>query len=225
MQNKPKIKSIRLNKEIRVRILNNIMDSFDKENPTPPEVRNTQKLLNTAVYTHYLEKHKATLDELEKVSKKYKGAVARTAAMCYIDELENVCSVNFSTMNSDNKLNGVYIYPDNPLYVTHPDFLEGMFINLKDMREIPEVISEALKDIKKEKKNDKAIKKALNTHNVERLEYRETVKDVIDGVNTTGQLLEVWEEVEQFLPQGISNPSGINLPTINIKSLNSKIGL
>ena len=225
MSTTTKMKSIRLNKELRENIVNNIMESFDIENTAPPEAKDTQKLLNIAVYDYYLETYKQQFIELQKWSKKYPKVVAMTSALQYIDTQKNVCRLNFTTMTSVSYLDGVYISDTDPLYVNHPNVLQGMFIDLGNMEKIPENISKTLDEIQKEKKNDKAIRKALSIYTKERKEYKETVTNVIAGVNTTGQLIEVWGEIDKFIPKGVANPSEINLPAVNTKSLNSKIGI
>lgn len=49
------------------------------------------------------------------------------------------------------------------------------------------------------------------------------VRQVVDAVNTTKQLLEVWPEAEQFIPEDIRDPSTITLPSVNIADLNNQV--
>lgn len=50
------------------------------------------------------------------------------------------------------------------------------------------------------------------------------VIQIIEGVNTTGQLLAAWPAVEKFIPAGVNNPNRINLPAVNFARLNAGIG-
>ena len=53
--------------------------------------------------------------------------------------------------------------------------------------------------------------------------FRSEVAQVLDGVNTTAQLLEQWPESEPFLPAQLNNPSSINLPAISISTLTNQL--
>jgi len=74
---------------------------------------------------------------------------------------------------------------------------------------------------------------ALNTCKVEVQQYQEynkvlakfksDVSQVLESVNTTKQLVEVWPESEPFLPKEVSNPSSINLPAVNFAEINKVI--
>ena len=75
------------------------------------------------------------------------------------------------------------------------------------------------KDLKKYKEEEKAIKEYKADHN----RYLQQVRQVVEAVNTTKQLLEVWPEAEQFIPDDIKDPSSITLPSVNIADLNSQI--
>ncbi len=47
---------------------------------------------------------------------------------------------------------------------------------------------------------------------------------VLDSVNTSGQLIELWPAVEQFIPAHLADPQkGINLPALTISRLEDKI--
>lgn len=53
--------------------------------------------------------------------------------------------------------------------------------------------------------------------------YLGQVRQVVNAVNTTKQLLEAWPEAEQFIPDDIKDPSSITLPSVNIAELNKQI--
>lgn len=51
-------------------------------------------------------------------------------------------------------------------------------------------------------------------------------KAILESVNTTRQLLELWEQCEPFLPAYIADPDkAIKLPAIKMSRLNERIGL
>lgn len=69
----------------------------------------------------------------------------------------------------------------------------------------------------------KAFNKEVEEHQATRKLYSEEVDQVLQGVNTTGQLLGQWPEIEEFLPSNIANPSKINLPSVSVKKLNEQL--
>lgn len=59
---------------------------------------------------------------------------------------------------------------------------------------------------------------------------RETIwreaKEILASVSTTKQLIELWPQVEPFLPAYLVDPSkGVNLPAIPVSRINEKLGL
>jgi hypothetical protein len=69
----------------------------------------------------------------------------------------------------------------------------------------------------------KAFNKTVEAHKETRQLYTEEVDQVLQGVNTTGQLLEQWPEILPYLPSNLNNPSNINLPSISVKKLNEQL--
>lgn len=60
----------------------------------------------------------------------------------------------------------------------------------------------------------------------EAYKMKEEITSVIFSINTTAQLVEIWPEVEAFLPEYIANPSkGISLPALVTTSMNKKLGV
>lgn len=53
--------------------------------------------------------------------------------------------------------------------------------------------------------------------------FKSNISQVLESVNTTKQLVEVWPESEPFLPKEVSNPSSINLPAVNFAEINKVI--
>lgn len=74
-------------------------------------------------------------------------------------------------------------------------------------------------------KTSKAIKEAMEKDLQERERaLRAKVKAVIESVTTVGRLVEVWPEVQDFLPEVMAGPKG-NLPATLISDLNAELGL
>lgn len=62
--------------------------------------------------------------------------------------------------------------------------------------------------------------------NQEKSSFREEITLIIEGFNTTKQLVETWPEAEQYLPPFAADPSkGINLPALVTSRLNEKLGI
>lgn len=57
-------------------------------------------------------------------------------------------------------------------------------------------------------------------------DFREEIKTILESVQTTGQLIQLWPEAEQYLPPFAADPSkGINLPALKTSRLNSLLGI
>jgi hypothetical protein len=55
-------------------------------------------------------------------------------------------------------------------------------------------------------------------------QFRSEVSNLLDSVNTTKQLVELWPTVEQYLPAHIADPDvGIKLPMLLISRLDEKL--
>lgn len=60
----------------------------------------------------------------------------------------------------------------------------------------------------------------------ERCKFKSEVSGILDTVNTTRQLVELWPEIEKFLPAYLADPSkGVQLPAIPTSRLNQKLGV
>ena len=90
--------------------------------------------------------------------------------------------------------------------------------------DIPPAIQEVIDGINGAKKRVRAQRALVIAYDKEKANYEQDVTQVLDGCNTSGQLILVWEEVEKFLPKGVANPSIINLPSVNIAALSRKLG-
>lgn len=88
--------------------------------------------------------------------------------------------------------------------------------------EVLGIIEDTNTEYKKFKKVKDAHEKWFHEHN----ELKVEAETILASVNTTKQLLEVWPEVEPFLPPHVADPSkAVNLPAIPVSRLNERIGL
>lgn len=57
-------------------------------------------------------------------------------------------------------------------------------------------------------------------------EFTEEITAILDSVGSTGQLIQLWPEAEQYLPPFAADPSkGINLPALKTSRLNEMLGI
>jgi len=66
---------------------------------------------------------------------------------------------------------------------------------------------------------------SIEEYNEVRNKFKQEIVAVIDSVNTTKQLVEIWPEVQVYIPTHLNDPSRIQLPAIRMDSINAKIGL
>lgn len=60
----------------------------------------------------------------------------------------------------------------------------------------------------------------------EQKSFRKEVWQILESVNTTAQLVELWPSAEQYLPANLADPEkGIKLPALHISRLNEKLGV
>lgn len=57
------------------------------------------------------------------------------------------------------------------------------------------------------------------------LECRDTSYRIMKSVNTTKQLMELWPECKNFLPNAIKNVDNAQLPMVQVQELNKTLGL
>lgn len=71
-----------------------------------------------------------------------------------------------------------------------------------------------------------AAKDAVKEWEKKKLELYREAKAVIDNCNTNLQLIEMWPQIEPFLPAYIANPEkAIRLPAIQTSRLNERLGI
>lgn len=193
------MKSLRLSQGMRDNIVDNVMKKWDESNVAPEVSVSRASLKNTLA------------DEIHsKVYGKYEDAglpMDMLNTNWYIKvqfPSEEIIDLDFTPDEGDsykyrissNQSKVEYVLSDkDPLYKKYKKGLEKY----------------------------KSEKKVYDEHRTSRQGYRKQVREVLDGVNTTKQLLEQWPEVEPFLPVNLSNPSNIQLPSVNISELNKQL--
>lgn len=62
--------------------------------------------------------------------------------------------------------------------------------------------------------------------NKERTDFQSEIITILNSVTTTGQLIDLWPEAENYLPAFAADPSkGINLPALRTSRLNTLLGI
>lgn len=205
------MKSIRLNKQIRTQIVNNIRDAYVKENKEPESTDDRSTKLKEVLLKHYKHIHRDIIEYYNNNPDKQK----------YIN---TTSYVGFRDANNNHWLE-FNLNEGETVYLPSPES-SGVFIDLANPdAKIPASIKKVLERNKSLSKTLRKEREARSKYSSDLSRYLQGVRQVIDGVNTSKQLMEVWPEVEKFLPQGVTNPSKINLPAVNTQSLNSKLGV
>lgn len=207
-------KSIRLNKSLRAEIVSNIMSSYDAANPEPvrPELKGGS--IENMVKAYFLNKHKKIIEEVGNLS---------PDTLSMISLLNKNAHVNYK--GETGHWECFYFTEKELEKVKIPHALRNnAVINLSDPDQLTAPLRKALEAKKKfEKTTLKEYKQKYKDYELERRNYIQQIQTVLDGVNTSNQLLEVWPEVEEYLPVGVVEPSKIQLPSVNIQTLNSAL--
>jgi hypothetical protein len=104
-----------------------------------------------------------------------------------------------------------------PMSETRPVRMQGMYTQLpnKSFPTTPAIVTAF------ERK-----KEAFERWASEKNSFEEEVLQILNSVNTTKQLCELWPEAESYLPPYASDPSkGIKLPALKTSRLNEALGL
>lgn len=208
-------KSIRLNSTIREQILENIRAAYLTNTPEPvlDNIPDFEDMFDDAVIKAHTVKVQPIIDIAEKdpVLKSY---LTYDSQVYYI----NKCGYRDYVRLKDNKL--------------IPSSRNDVMCNLKAFNDgekdhkVPTNIQKILKDQRNYYKDTlKPHQDLVKEHNKVLRLYMEEVSQVLQGVNTSKQLLEVWPEVEKFLPKGTVNPSSITLPAVSIANLNAALAV
>jgi len=206
------MKSIRLNKKLRQEIISNIRQAYLLKNKEP-EYKTKSKyfseLVVSAMRKEYIAASNALLEKAKEMGLPY-CVLNKKANFTYAIDGEFGGTIYFSDTNQFDKGN------------FHLTLSEGCYFNLsKDMEG---VLGDAYREYLSKTKRLKKAKEAYDKYHLKLDNYMADVINVIEGVNTTGQLLEAWPECERFIPSGIVDPSAISLPaSVNISQLNKCI--
>lgn len=194
------MKSLRLNKEMRETILSNFVDKYVLANPAPtkPDVSES-KLKNKIackLQQHLYGKYENLIPkEFQNTSYHIKVKLPNESIANWDFGYDNVKGEHLYLLSTkESKVE--YVFTD-----TDPFWLEYQqdIVVVKEYNTLKESY-------------DKELRK-----------FKDEVLQVLNSVNTTGQLVEVWPEAEPFLPKEIANPSTINLPSVNFAELNKVI--
>lgn len=191
-------KSIRLTNEIRDEIIYNVMKSWEGNNP-PPERKFNEEQTAEALYNQFVPA------KMQKELKEIYNKFGFSNEARYIN-LQDADSRTIKSFYFGEDENGT---------------MYRMFCSKKGCG----CFEYAEKDPKKnifdlyEAEND-----AETEWDKQRSAFRHQVKSIIYSVNTTKQLAETWEEIVEFIPMEIWNPSkGIQLPAMLKEELNAQI--
>jgi hypothetical protein len=66
----------------------------------------------------------------------------------------------------------------------------------------------------------------INKYDTARSQFCKEVWQVLESVNTTGKLVEIWAAAEQYIPAHLNEPGqGINLPILHTSRLDAALGV
>ena len=192
------MKSLRLNKEMRKNIVDNFLDKRDLKTPKPVKkggALSAKNNLANAIHNIVYGKYTTDLpDEL----------VSTSHSILVQLPNETVDRVYFGKDEDDKRIYKLstklgkveyQLTADMPVWLTYLT----------------------------EREEEKIFSKSVEDWASERSKFKDQVSQVVDSVNTTKQLIEVWPEAEVFLPDDIKDPSSINLPSINLASINEQV--
>jgi hypothetical protein len=191
------MKSLRLNKELRTTILNSFLDKYKSSNPEP-EVGDVSKA-----------QQKAAINAQKAVYGKYEGLLPDE----FVVKSNNIQvrlpngSIQHWYFGYDEEGDSIYLLMSKESKVkyvfTDNDSIYAEYRKVADtVKQQQTVYDEWEKGYQK---------------------FKSEVTQVLESVNTTGQLVEVWPESLPFIPQEISDPSKINLPSVNFAEINKVI--
>lgn len=210
------MKSIRLNSNLRDTIINRIMTAWDLANPCKVTEQSEWEVTKQELFVPAInEKLKRMPDYLAWVNLPETKKYLTSSPHSYH---RNIKYPNGSTSN--------YNYLEDVKGILTPllpaDFCSGMLFDYSQ-ETLPTWAEKAVTSWKRKIKGIKANNALYDEHVKERRLYRDEITNIIYNVNTTGQLLDVWPEVEKFLPETAVNPSKTTLPAVSTKKLNAAL--
>ena len=198
--------SVRLNKDLRGQIVNNIMEKYKVNNVRPDSGKVVAAATDKLIAAYY----ESNLPAFSTTIAPY---------------LRMITSLYVRVPNGSYR----YVYFDTARSKVLPSLGgEGAAFDFINEVAHSKPVNQALFDTlceqvtlaySKVQEADKQVNIYAEAYNA----YRSEVSTVIDSVTTTGKLLDLWAAVEPFLPQGIQNPSKIQLPAISLDTLNKGI--
>ncbi len=195
------MKSVRLTKDLRQRILDSYAACYDASNPAPQAFN--QKSVE-GVFAEILRKR--------------------------IFDKHNVDVTSIPTEFLKTSYNIRIVLPDNTYTTLYFYNEEGSDYNYKPLPALDGAIAIEDNDLayiqyKEAKRKIKELNKPYEEHEEKRNFTISQVRMALDSVNTTGQLLAVWPEAEQFIPSDVLDFSKINLPAVSFNDLNKAAGI
>ena len=195
------MKSVRLTKDMRQRILNSYLACYDASNPEPERYN----------------------------EKSFEGIFAETLRKRLFDKAgvdETTIPTEFLKRASDIKVQT----PDGTLTWFRFYNSEGTDYHYKPCPKLDGAIAVDANDpaylaYKKAKRELKDLNAPHDAWYTARNEVEAKVRMALDSVNTTGQLLSVWPEAEKFIPTDVLDFSTIQLPSVSFSSLNKAVGI
>lgn len=209
-------KSIRLNKEIRETILTNISTAYAKAN-NKPEIKITEEVIHKPLEDFVMATYKKKAKKIEEIIE------ANPEIFPHVRMRQ---SIRYVTPTHNWKLAGVIKDEEGN---TTSTYLYDLADETTDFRN-SELIAKskpmqtAIDKYNKLKKESRKERSSLSDWKFKHDQYMEQCRQVVYGVNTTAQLVEVWAEVAKFIPAGYRDPSKIALPAVNVKALNDALG-
>jgi len=199
------MKSLRLNQQLRDAIVNNFADKRSKAQPRPDETVTRESLKKDLANSVYDSVY---------------GEVDLSKVPEDMLNVEHYIKVQFPS--SDPKEEGTI----ESLSLGRDEEGKAIYKPATRNSKVEYVLTKSdplYKEYKRKQKLFKQEQEAIKEYDNDHKRYIQQVRQVVTAVNTTKQLLEVWPEAEQFIPDDIRDPSTITLPSVNIADLNSQI--
>lgn len=195
------MKSVRLTKDLRSRILESYLACYDASNPQP------EVCTEFTAVAEFAETLRKRLFEEAGVNEK---SVPRGFL--------NISSY-IKIQNPSGDIQYLYFNP-------RPDCdSEYRPVPLMDgLLPIKENDPAYLK-YKEDKRLVKEKNKVFDEWQAARTATQNQVRMALDSVNTTGQLLTLWPEAEKFIPSDVLDFSVISVPAVSFTSLNKAVGI
>lgn len=191
------MKSLRLNKELRCKIVENFSKKREASNPRPKLTMTRRKAksnLAAKLYDILYKEYERIIPDNMACKSYYIRVQLPNESIVTLPHSEDGSDEIYKLSCRGSKVEYVFT-DDDPLY------------------------KEYKSDVKEYKKQENELSQWESDHK----HYVEQVRQIVGAVNTTNQLTEVWPECEQFIPEDIRDPSTIQLPSVSIADLNSQI--